>query len=155
MKTNTPRSGSIEDWRHTPNLTPRGYEIKKDELYVVNGDTLIKAYHLLLNQRFSALQMVSQQPPTNIVEIDQYLSLAKHINMVLYHMLHSEPLVNVLQMQELARIESEKLKNESQGENTTGITLKEMLDKFHMTDGGTKDELPPPKLPNENEDTNE
>lgn len=142
-------SGSIKDWEFTPNLTPRGYEIKKDELYVLSGDTIIKTYHLLLTQRLAALQTVARLQPTSLAEVDEYLSIAKHINLILYHILHSVPLMNIMQMQEENRISEEEKKTPSKKteKRQQGLTLKEMLKKFHLTDGGTKDELPPPEPP--------
>jgi len=139
----TMESGSIKDWTYTPNLTPRGHEIKKDELYVINGDVLIKAYHLLMNQRVSTLLALSKIPPTEVAVYEEYLSMSKHINMVLYHVLNSLPLVSVLQAQSEARIEEE---NRTRLSTVSGLTLKEILKKYHLTEGG-KDELkkPPPE----------
>jgi len=145
MELRTFKSGSIRDWEHAPNLTPRGYEIKKDELYVLNGDSLIKAYHLILGQRISALQMIAKLSPTEIAEIEDYLSLTKHINMVLYHILHSLPLATVLQLQEEERVAKEKIRKVSK--KNEGMTLKELLNRFHLSDGGTRDELDPPSPP--------
>ncbi len=142
-------SGStIRDWEHSPNLTPRGYEIKKDELYVLNGDTLIKAYHLLMNQRTSSLLSLSKIPPTNVALYEEYLSMSKYINLVLYHILHSVPLANILAMQEETRVEEQR----KPPPKRVGLTLKEILEKFHLSEGG-KDELNPPSSPTDGEPT--
>jgi hypothetical protein len=141
---NAPRSGS-RDWEHTPNLTPRGYEIKKDELYVLSGDTLIKAYHLLASQKMNALLTAGKLQPTQVADLDDFLSMVKYINITMYHVLHSVPLANILQMQEEARLaEQEKQKKSTENPIVKeGLTLKEILDKFHLSDGGNKDEIPP------------
>ena len=136
-------SGSIKDWEHSPNLTPRGFEIKKDELYVLNGDTLIKAYHLLMNQRASSLMMLAKLPPTSIAQYEEYLSVSKHINLTMYHILHSVPLPHILQMQEEARIEAEEKKNAENRKH--GLTLKEIMSRFHLSEGDRDElKLPPP-----------
>jgi len=139
MRIDTESSGSVKDWRHTPNLTPRDHEIKRDEVYVVNGDTLIKAYHLLMNQRAASLITLSHISPMDIANYEQTLSFSKYINVVLFHLLHSTPLIDVLQAHE------ESLK-EQDAPKHAGLTLKEILEKFHLR-VGNKDELKPPKPP--------
>jgi len=137
-------SGSIHDWEHTPNLTPRGFEIKKDELYVLSGDALVKIYHLLMNQRMASLMTLSRLSPINVAEYEQYLSLSKHINLVMYDVLNSLPLLMVMQMQDESRMPDNEIKSFTPGSKRSGIlTLKQLLDKFHLSEGG-KDEMKPP-----------
>lgn len=130
-------SGSIENWMHTPNLTPKGHELKKDELYVLGGDVLIQVYHLLMTQRVSSLMVLSKIPPTEAEMYENYLSLSKHINAVMFNVLQSLPLASILQMHEEARLEEKKRSNR---QVASGLTLKEILDKYHLSEGG-KDEL--------------
>lgn len=137
-------SGSMgRDWKRTPNLTPRGYEIKRDELYVLSGELLIQMYHLLMSQRISSLVILSKIPPTEGPVYEEYLQISKHINEVLNDILQSMPLVSILQMQDEARLEEERSKNST----VSGLTLKEILAKYHLSEGGKKDESkksPPP-----------
>ena len=129
-------SSSIQDWEHTPNLTPRGLEIKRDELYVLSGDTIVHAYHLLMNQRAATLVTLSQLSPVDVQTYERFLSLVKHINLILHYLLDALPLVGVLQAQEALLSSTSKL-NE-------GLTLAQILDKFHLSGGGSKDEMKPP-----------
>jgi hypothetical protein len=95
---NTERSGSsgISDWDNIPNMLPSGTEINKRELYVLSGASLMKMYHLLSAQRYSALQMVLNTSPHDTTAVETYLSMAKYINGTMNDVLNAMKLNKLL-----------------------------------------------------------
>ena len=135
-------SGSMSAWNHINGMMPQGFELNKDDLYVLKGDVLSKIYRLILAQRFSSLQIISQIPPTHVADFTEYLAIVKHINQILNDIIFAMPLVNILQAQE----EHQRTENSKQPvEDTRSSTLKRILEKFRLSMGSDRDESHPPQ----------
>ena len=142
--------GAIKEWKHTPNLTPKGKEIKKDELYVLNGDTIIRAYHILMSSRAGSLATLAKIPVVAQGDYETYLSYSKYINETLFSLISGIPLAQVLQAQEAQRtaLEDEKRKAAIADDNINVIPLTELANKFGIGFGNaTIDEKKPPTEP--------
>jgi len=127
---------------------PHVYEIKKDELYVISGDTLINSYKLLSAQRISALIQINNIPPTYLKEIEIYINLFKRINRTMYD------IMNAIQYKKLKEMESGKKQNATPNRIDSSETdfaefMKDFLKRNKisldgtMNDDGKKDDTPP------------
>lgn len=145
----TEPSGSdsdIKEWKHIPNLTPKGMEIKRDELYVLNGDTIIRAYHVLMSSRAGSLATLAKIPVANQKDYDTYLSYSQYINRILFSLLAGIPLPAILQAQENQRVQLEEAKRKAAivDDNINVVPLTELVNKFGIGFGNaTIDEKPP------------
>lgn len=126
-------SGSASNARgqHLANALPTS-TIKRDELYVLSGDTLLKAYAYLYGQRVSFLSILSKMSPKDLDEFEQYLKATSEVNLIMYELLNGLPLASVLQ------IEMDRLHHEDE-EAKRGLTLGDLLRKLHIREGD-KDE---------------
>jgi len=140
----------IREWTRIPNLTPKGMEIKKDELYVLSGDTLIRAYHILMASRAGSLATLAKIPVVNQKDYDVYLSYSQYINRVLFAIAAGIPLPQILQMQENQRIALEETRRKAAiaDDNINVVPLTELAQKYGIAFGNaTIDEKSPTAPP--------
>lgn len=109
-------SGSSEKPEH--DLDAVGYEIKKNELYVIGGDTLIRAYKLLSAQRISTLLQINHTPPTFTKEIENYIGIFNHVNKTMYDIL------NAILYKKLKDMDDEERKNKGDKPRRVPLTSK-------------------------------
>lgn len=148
-------SGSIDE-----NSTQiYGHEIKKDELYVIDGNSLIKAYKLMASQRTSALVHINGLSPTYTKEIESYMILFTHVNKTMYEFLNAIPYKKLKEMEEEEHgknkridLNQEKRKElTNTGENFTQF-MKDFLKKNKISlngdvNDGNKEDTSPPNTP--------
>jgi hypothetical protein len=106
-----------------------GITILKDEPYVLNGDVIIKTYYTLFNRRTSILLMLSKLPPTEVARCEEYIMMIKHLNMIMYNLLHSVPLLTILQSHD----DTKQTETKTSGlANDMGRSFEQLLEQYHL-----------------------
>lgn len=138
-------SGSMGSSRINIGQSQRHLNFKKDELYVIQGEVLIHAFHYLNSQKASALVWLNRIRPELIDEIEKYLEIYKQINLVMARIKLAMPLMDILPDAQIEKERRARVPGNGAATKAELQELNELLSGFEIEQGSDIDETHTPE----------